>query len=164
MTERNRRWFGAGNLESWASWATIFSLLIVVLQLVFQVWIQRSVTRVEELASSSRFRVTYPLEGGSVGSTAPVRGTTPYRDRNHYVVVTPMETGDNWVEEERAAVSSDGVWTGRARFGTAAVGVGQDFVVRALATRASVLSGQLAAPAIPPDAVFSEPTVVTRSK
>jgi hypothetical protein len=117
---------------------------------------------VKKLVEADQFRITYPANGGIVELTDIVRGITPYSNRNHYIVVTPIESGDDWIQDGPVKISTGDVWTGRARFGTAAVGAGKGFVIRAIATNSTLSPGTLIE--VPEDAIFSESIVVTRKK
>ena len=119
-------------------------------------------TRVEHVERSileRRFVLTAPVDGANVGLQEVVRGQTPFADMNHYIVVTPLKVGDDWVQDVPVKVFG-GLWSGRARFGSAAVGAGEEFVIRALATKSKLSSGTLSE--VPDDAIFSEPVIVTR--
>lgn len=117
---------------------------------------------IKKFTEANQFRITYPANGGIVELTDIVRGITPYSNRNHYIVVTPIETGDDWVQDGPVKISTGDVWTGRARFGTAAVGAGKGFVIRAIATNFTLSPGTLIE--VPADAIFSESVAVTRKK
>lgn len=118
---------------------------------------------VEKRILAGQFTVTTPVNGATVEMIDFIRGNTPLSGMNHYIVVTPLKTGDDWVQEKRATVSG-GIWSGRAKFGTAAVGAGEQFVVRALATKSTLSPGPLTEVEVPEDAIFSEPITVTRKK
>lgn len=66
------------------------------------------------------------------------------------------------VQDGPASMYQGGSWTCRARFGTAAVGVGERFLVRVLATESTLAPGPLTE--IPKDAVISKSIVVMRKK
>jgi hypothetical protein len=117
---------------------------------------------VKKLAEANQFRITYPANGGIVDSTDIVRGITPYPNSNHYIVVTPIKGGGDWVQEGPMKISTGNVWIGRAIFGAAAVGAGEGFVIRAIATNSTLSPGTLNE--VPEDAIFSESIVVTRKK
>jgi len=86
--------------------------------------------------------VTFPAEGSVVGLEEVVRGRTSLLTFNHYVVVTPLRIGTAYVQDERASVSN-GMFSGRARFGGVEVGRGEKFSVRVVATRATLPAGPL---------------------
>jgi hypothetical protein len=117
---------------------------------------------VKRLTEANQFRINYPANGGVVDSTDIVRGITPYPNRNHYIVVTPIKGGGDWVQEGPMKISTGNVWIGRAIFGAAAVGAGEGFVIRAIATNSTLSPGTLIE--VPEDAIFSESVVVTRKK
>jgi hypothetical protein len=154
-------------MQFWAAVATMLSLLVAVLGLVWTVWrdlkdVERAVQRVERRAEQVQLRVTYPYPGQPVGAAEIARGVTPYRDRNHAVVVTPVETGDNWVQEGPVTLDTTGAWMGHARFGTGLAGPGQNFLVRVVATRDVLPAGRMSVP--PQDAQWSEGVVVRREE
>lgn len=124
--------------------------------------VQQDVERVEEQTMRSQFKISYPLNGNIVDLTDLVRGNTPYFDRNHYIVVTPLETGDDWIQEGIIKVYTGGIWIGRARFGTATAGPGKKFIVRAIATKSKLPAGILIE--MPEDAIFSDSIEVIRKK
>lgn len=117
------------------------------------------VERVEKSILEQRFVITAPTDDSNVGLHDVVRGQTPFADMNHYIVVTPLKVGGDWVQEGPVKVYG-GLWSGRAKFGSAAVGEGEKFVIRALATKSKLSSGTLSE--VPDDAIFSEPVTVTR--
>jgi len=103
-------------------------------------------------------RITSPV--GPVGAEeVAIKGTTPYLDRNHYIVVT-APTRDKFVEDGPLMVSGWGAWGGHARFGNASAGRGQFYVVQVMATRASLSTGPMTG--TPSDAVYSNPVMVER--
>lgn len=118
------------------------------------------VERVENRMLQADFKITYPQDGATVDATDIVKGHTPYGDMNHYVVITPLQTGDDWVQDSPVKVFSGGTWTVRARFGTAGALPGEQFVARLLATQATLAPGPLLE--VPKDAVFTESVIVTR--
>lgn len=120
------------------------------------------VERVEKGILARQFTITTPVDGASVDRIAVIRGKTPFTEMNHYVVVTPVKTGDDWVQDGPVQVSASGLWTGRAIFGAAAVGAREEFMVRALATKSTLSPGPLIE--VPEDAIFSESITVTRTR
>jgi len=55
-----------------------------------------SIVRVEKRLLSEQLAITEPEDGDSVLLDGYMRGTTPVPGMNHYVVVTPLGTGDAW--------------------------------------------------------------------
>lgn len=152
-------------------------VILAILAILVTIWVSQTVTevrivrvvlegvdaRVEQVENrmlQADFRIMYPQYGATVDATDIVKGHTPYGDMNHYVVISPLQTGDDWLQDSPVKVFSGGTWTARARFGTAAEGAGEQFVVRLLATRATLAAGPLLG--VPKDAVFTESVVVTR--
>ncbi len=154
-------------VQFWAAVATIMGLFVLLFQVIWGLRgdikkMREDVKRVEEQTEKSQFRIIYPINGGTVELTDLVRGTTPYPNKNHYIVVTPLETGDDWVQDSPVKIYTGGLWTGRVRFGTAAAGVGRKFIVRAIATKSKLQPKPLTE--MPEDAVFSEAVTVIRRK
>lgn len=120
------------------------------------------VESVEKNVMAGRLIIISPTDGESVDSTAIVRGKTPYPERNHYIVVTPIKTNDDWVQKNLIKPDPTGSWAGNAEFGTGDVGIGDKFLVRVLATSSTIPSGQLRD--VPSDTIPSESITVTRKK
>lgn len=120
------------------------------------------VEAVEKTILSNQFVITDPVDNAIVEVTGLVRGKTPFPNMNHYVVVTPLKTGDDWVQDGPVKVYTGGLWTGLARFGTAATGAGEQFVVGALATKLTLSPGPLSE--VPEDAIFSKSVIVIRKR
>ncbi|HEY2170372.1 MAG TPA: hypothetical protein VGJ30_12150 [Candidatus Angelobacter sp.] len=115
---------------------------------------------VERKVEAQGFTLTSPVEGSSVNLTDIVRGKTPFPAQNTYLVITPLETGDDYVQDGPIKINSGGLWTAHGRFGTGEVGVGQKFLVRALSTRSVLPAGKLTD--VPEDAIFSDAVTVVR--
>lgn len=166
----------------WAKWATIVGMIVAVLTLIVATIdlaityrsyalqistrsavsdVDKRVVQVQKLAAASQFVITSPPESGSVAFTDLLRGTTPYPNLRHYIVITPMSVGADWVQDDVAAVSGN-IWSGRGRFGEADAGIGEKFLVRILATSSRIAPGQLHV--VPPDGIFSQPTTVVRTR
>jgi hypothetical protein len=105
--------------------------------------------------------ITVPKPGAEVFGDDSILGETLAPGLNHYIVVTPIRTGTPAVQDQPARVSPDGTFTGRARFGGANVGVGEQFSVYVIATEARLAAGPL------PDntqGTLSNSVTVTRTK
>ena len=124
--------------------------------------VKESVENVEKQTAKIQFRISYPVNGNFVELTSLVIGSAPYSNRNYYIVVTPLKTGDNWIQDAPVMINIGNSWTGHAKFGNAAVGQGEKFVVYAIATISKLNSGPLNE--VPKDAIFSEPVTVIRKK
>lgn len=160
--------------DKWVNVVQIFVFIVVVIGVIIayvglsmqihNVGTTASSTEqtVKKLAEANQFKITYPANGGIVDLTDMVRGVTPYSKKNHYIVVTSIETGGDWVQDGPMKISIGDAWTGRAIFGTASVGAGEGFVIRAIATNSTLSPGTLTE--VPGDALFSESVVVTRKK
>jgi hypothetical protein len=81
---------------------------------------------------------------------------------NHYIVVTPIETGSDHIQDKPVSIYAGGLFTGETRFGQGDLGIGEKFIVRVLASKSSLTPNIL--PKVPEDAIFSEPIIVTRRK
>jgi hypothetical protein len=109
-----------------------------------------------------KFMILNPSHGDSVGFISSIQGRTPFVKIPHYFVVTPLRTGIDLIQEEPAIVSADGDLMGRVKFGTAAVGEGEKFAVRILATKSQVSEGPLTKE--PKEAWSSNSITVIRKK
>lgn len=81
---------------------------------------------------------------------------------NHYIVVIPLRSPDQWVVDGPIRVGQGGFGTGRARFGSGAVGVGENFSLMIVATTVLLPEGVLVG--LPADARRSQQVVVHRVK
>lgn len=124
--------------------------------------LDRHVESVETHILAGRFIIISPSDGAIVDLTDIVRIKTPFSQLNHYLIITPLKTGDDWVQDNPPKPDVAGSWVGTARFGSGDAGAGDKFLVRALATSATVPPGLLKS--VPPDAVYSESITVTRQK
>lgn len=120
------------------------------------------VKAVEKAVLAVQFTITNPVNEAAVSMTELVRGKTPFSKMNHYIVVTPLKTGGDLVQDRPVKISTAGSWSGRARFAAADVGAGERFIVRVLATKSTLSPGSLTE--VPEDAVFSNSIIVTREK
>ncbi|MGO9374675.1 MAG: hypothetical protein ACLQBD_21605 [Syntrophobacteraceae bacterium] len=111
---------------------------------------------------ASRFRIIDPTDGAVVPQEVFIRGTTPFSGMNHYIIVTPIKTGDDIVQGGNLKVSSSGLWSGNAEIGSAGVGAGQQFRVVTVATKFRLPAGPITE--MPKDAIFSESIIVTRQR
>jgi hypothetical protein len=162
---------------SWAVARDVLMIILTILGILVTIWVSQIVPvvktvravlqgvdarvgQVEKRMLQADFKITYPQDGATVDATGIVKGHTPYGDMKHYLVVTPLKVGDDWVEDGPLKVVSGGAFTGRAKFGEAEAGAGEQFAVRLLATQATLTPGPLLE--VPKDAVFSESVVVTR--
>ena len=78
----------------------------------------------------------------------------------HYLVVTPYEHPDDWVQP-KTQVYPSGIWSGKAKFGEPGLGEGEKYLLRIFATESEVPEGRMKN--VPKDAIFSEPVIVTKS-
>jgi hypothetical protein len=142
---------------------TLVSIIVTIRDMRSRVvTVQTGIERVGEQILAKEFRITFPSDGDSVGLNSLIRGETPYLDMNHYIMVTPVKTGTDFIEGEPVKIYSGGSWTGTAKFGEAGAGGGENFIVRAIATASALAPGALAE--VPKGAKFSESITVTRKK
>jgi hypothetical protein len=112
--------------------------------------------------ATAAFAVTAPRESERVGLRVEVRGRTPFTTLRHYIVVTPLATGDVWVQTSPVtSVTPGGTFLGLAQLGTASDGGEQRFTIQVLATRSVLRAGPLVV--VPSDARFSPPVTVIRN-
>ncbi len=116
----------------------------------------RSVAEQSRRRIMGDFRIEEPSYGSKVNVRQVVRGTTPFPEMRHYIIVTTPQ-GVDFVAGE-ARVSGD-TWEGVATFGSAGVGRGEKFYVRVIATRTSLPEGPFAGMA---DAIASDSIPVMR--
>ena len=93
-------------------------------------------------ATAIEFVILKPVDGAPVGLKESVSGRTPHVGAKHYVVVTPVATGQPYIQR-RANVSDQGTWVGSAQFGEASVGFGEEFIVYAVATMRKLSPGPI---------------------
>lgn len=103
--------------------------------------------------------ISSPAEGATVGMFEQVIGTSHVGDLKHYILVRPVKSGAAYIQEQPVA-GNNGNLTGRAQFGTASVGIGQQFTVEIIATSTTLAPGLLNDK--PTDAVTSKPITVRR--
>ena len=141
----------------------IIASLAIVVPVIFGtigLWINtnRQAEKVESKIEESRFLLTSPSDGAEVGLGQRVIGKTPFTQLNHYIAVGIVRTGSTYIRP--AFVSPDGTFGGEARFGDSAIGADDEFTIRALATKATLATGNLSE--VPDDAVWSDSVTVRR--
>jgi hypothetical protein len=118
-----------------------------------------SVTR----AQTFRIVINAPAEGADIGLDASVTGKTSVPDLNHYIIVKSVKAGISYVQDRPVSINrTDGTFSGNARLGEAGIGLGEQFVIRVLATKSMLRAAQLINE--PPDAVSSNAMTVTRKQ
>ena len=95
----------------------------------------------EQIDSSLSIRL--PRDGGEVSLKEIVSGKTPYPEKNHYLVVTPVEVGDPYIQRTPIQISKSGQWTGFAQFGSHTVGIGEVFLLSIIATNETLTQENL---------------------
>jgi hypothetical protein len=111
------------------------------------------------LKPADRIVISSPAEGATVGLFEQVIGTSRVADVKHYVLVKPVRSGTAYIQEQPVA-HNNGKLTGRAQFGTASFGIGEQFTVEIIATSTTLNPGVLSNR--PADAVTSKPVSVSR--
>jgi len=149
------------HLKNFANIANIFTF-IITLSIFFIGYI--FVDDIRKDIKKNLLIITQPRDHDLVDNNEVIRGSTPYLRKVHYLVVTPLATGDDWVQYPAVTIDNTGVWAGQAVFGSSAVGNGQDFLVRVVATSSKINPSNLAERSLPMDAISSAPIKVTRKK
>lgn len=125
--------------------------------------VQRDVSAVDAhiatLGAAPQFVIVSPKDGADVTMNEPVLVATPYRNMMHYVVVTPIVGGGDYIQNG-GTLNNAPIWSGTAQFGVPNAGSGERFLVRVLVTNIHFDPGPL--PAIPKDSVLSAPITVRR--
>jgi hypothetical protein len=122
--------------------------------------LSRQIT-VRRTKPTEQLAITVPANGAEVSLDDRVEGKTPFTDLTHYVVITPLRVGTQYVQDQPASVTN-GSFSGRAKFGGASVGVGEKFTVQIVATKSTLPAGPLAKQ--PADAIVSNSITVTRKQ
>jgi uncharacterized membrane protein YidH (DUF202 family) len=152
------------NLPYLAVLICIIGPFITLLIIIFDVRndiisVQNNIADIEEQIKISTFKIVYPFNGSVIESSNFVQGSTPYPNRNIYLVVISPETGKTWIQHVPVKIFAGGLWTSYVTFDTVAPSTGK-FVLRAMATKSSLPVGISAE--IPKDTIFSEPVIVFR--
>ena len=109
------------------------------------------------LSDANLIRIYHPRPGEDVDISGNVIGKTTFSGLLHYVLVTI--NGEDHLQSEGERVFDDGLFVGAAHYGTAA-SCGREFILRVFATEVELAPRTF--DGMPPDAVVSEPVVVTR--
>ena len=107
--------------------AIVVSLYVRTTVIITQDAVDGLILRVDQMDESikrDQLAVTYPTNNAVVEIIDLVQGITPYEDMNHYIVITPVDSGVDFIQEGPVNVIEGGSWHGIARFGTAGGGVG----------------------------------------
>src|SRR4030042_5711977 len=88
----------------WAAIANILAFIVPIIIFVYQIKkdikeVQKGIERIEDLTVMNQFLITNPKNGADVELTDIIQGRTPYLNKNHYIVVTPIKTGDDFVQD-----------------------------------------------------------------
>lgn len=128
-------------------WAA-FTVILIVVVLAYYLWIPPPIA------------ILHPSPNEAVEEGAIVEFCSRYSDLHHYIVVTPMRSPSRWVVDGPLRVLHDGRGTGRARFGSGRVGVGEQFAIAVLVS--SVLLPEGVLESIPADSKLSKHVTVKR--
>jgi len=112
---------------------------------------------------AGQFVIVSPLEDESVGRTVSVRGRTPYKNRSHYLVITPEGQGD-FLHDIPVSISPDGSFSISATLGSATRGVEEQYTLRVVAAEVKLTRGQIRANKIPLDVFSSNSVTVVKSE
>jgi hypothetical protein len=114
------------------------------------------------LLSSPRrkLEITRPGADSVVGSEIEVRGSTSYPAYHHYIVVSGSVAGGDAVQDDTLKLSPAGELVGTATIGSSAVGAGQTYTIRIIASKTPLKPGPLVQTS---GLIFSNPVTVTRS-
>ncbi len=96
--------------------------------------------------SSSTVSISSPVDGDTVNYTELVSGTsTNVSGSDHlYVLVNPIETGEEWWIQPESTVSSDGSWQAHVYFGdNTNEHIGKEYRVSAIVTSEKLDPGKL---------------------
>jgi hypothetical protein len=114
-------------------------------------------------AQTLRIVINAPTDGADIGLDASVTGKTTVPDLNHYIIVKSVKAGISYVQDRPVSVNrTDGTFSGNARLGEAGIGLGEQFVIRVLATKSMLRTAPLVNE--PPDAVSSNTITVNRKQ
>lgn len=123
---------------------------------------QPPIASTKEHRTIKLLKINYPNNDSFVELTDIINGNTPFYgidSRNHYIIVTPLTTGDDFVQDGLVNISLDGSWSGYSKFGNAG-DVGKRFLVRVIATKSNLAPGPLTKK--PEDGMFSDGVKVIR--
>jgi len=110
---------------------------------------------------AERLEISNPADGDSVDMFVEVHGTTPFFSmEHHYIIVTPYKTQSDTVESEASV--TNGLIRGHIKLGSAAVGAGERFALRIIATNSTFTIGE--APIPLQESISSNSVTVTRRK
>lgn len=154
----------------WPTYLVLFGILVNLIGLAIAIFMlaqnraefKQEIEGVQKSITARNFKITNPKNGGIVGRTCAVQGTTPFSDLNIYLVVTSLKIGTLFVQDAPMTSGIGGTMSGMATFGSASAGKGEEFLVQALATKKTLPSGALTT--LPGDAILSEPITVTRKQ
>lgn len=148
-------------LQAAGNWAQIAALLLGVYVAFFQLRpVSDAVERIEAQTKQREPTIISPQSGSVVADSISLHGFTPYSGSNHYIVVTPLDTPEDWIERRPVTVHPGGIWTGIATIGTSA-DRGKEFLVRIVVTSAALSVGR--SQRIPEDAISSVPVLIRRA-
>jgi hypothetical protein len=114
-------------------------------------------------AGSLQVKISSPVEGADVQLETMVKGRVSDASAQVYVLVRPSKSSEWWVQQSPAPVNRDGSWQTLCYFGTASVGIGEDFHIVAIVTDHRLSEGQVL-PEIPRGAMRSDVITVRRAE
>ena len=146
------------NIYRLSIWILIVGAILAVIAFLS---LKHDYEKIHEDVIQTRFRIISPADKSEVSLSVKIEGETPYPDFNHYIIISPVNSGDDFVQS-KAVVVSQGLWVGMARFGDGPNGIGQEFIVRCAATKSTIREGSN--PVFPQDVKFTPAITVTRTK
>lgn len=84
-----------------------------------------------------------PAQGARVGPKVEVRGRTAYPQWNHFIVVTGLNAGGDIIQDSAVSVSPNGEISGKATIGSSAVGRGERYSIKFVASKTALKPGPL---------------------
>jgi len=137
--------------------ATLITAIGVLAAIYFG--IRQQTALLEKKFDQGRFTISSPTDRSVIRGGQLVRGSTPFRSLNHYLLVTIIRTGDVYVQKQPVHVMPDGTFSIEARFDLLPVTDADPLKLQLLATSGTLSEDRLTA--VPSDALFSEAIEVT---
>ena len=91
--------------------------------------------------AANQVEITSPSTNSVVGHTVEIRGRTAHPNWRHFILVTGPAQGSEVIQDGEVTVSSSGQILGRATLGSAAVGAGESYTIRVVASEKALTRG-----------------------
>ena len=139
----------------------LLAILITAIGVLAAIYfgIRQQTALLEKKFDQGRFTISSPTDRSVIRGGQLVRGSTPFRSLNHYLLVTIIRTGDVYVQKQPVHVMPDGTFSIEARFDLLPVTDADPLKLQLLATSGTLSEDRLTA--VPGDALFSEAIEVT---